>query len=202
MRSMRQVSLQKDEREKIIMSPKNNTAKKTTAPVMPARKELDVTDPRRKLTRDEWKGLTKEQKATRKAARQAARGPVKARMTKLVLQVSKRLERLSGKFEAEKPIQTALAQTSSILRTLSSDIDELPNTWSPSGRAPKHNLTAGMHVVLVEAKVAHYEELLGDDIGELEVISAVGKRVVVKTVKGGVRLFLEARHIKAAPEQA
>lgn len=178
------------------MKTNNNTAPKM--PSTTSQKSLDVTDPARKLTRDEWKGLTKEQKAARKAKRQAARGPVKARIVKLVLRYAARFDRLGKAFENDKPIQEALGKMSTGLRGVSSDIDELPDTWAPAGRKPQHSFTAGQHVQLVEAKVAHYAELLGEDIGEMVVVQAAGRRVVVKTVKGGVRLFLEARHIKAA----
>lgn len=174
---------------------KTNTAKKE-APKMP-KQDFALTDPRRKLSREEWKSLTKEQKAERKNNRIKARGPIKGRMTRLVLSYSKRAERMASKFANEKPIADALLEIAKQARLVSSDIDELPDTWMPSGRKPHYSFTAGQRVHMVEAQVAHYEELLGEDIGELEIVSAVGKRVVVKTVKGGVRLFLPAKHIKA-----
>lgn len=179
------------------MSNKNTATAKKIAPKMTTRTDLPVTDPRRKLSREEWKDLSKEQKAERKQARQAARGPIKARMVKIVLKLAARAERLSRAFDAEKPIQEALLENAKTFRLISSDVDELADGWVPSGRKVQHSFKVGDRVVMVQAQIANYENLLGDDLGELEVMNAVGKRVVCKTVKGGVRLFLPAKHIMA-----
>lgn len=180
-----------------MVTQKTNTVQKKSTPVLPVRKDLPMTDPRRKLTREEWKTLSKSDKATRKQNRIAARGPIKARMVKIVLKLAARAERLSRAFDVEKPIQEALLENAKSFRLISSDVDELADAWMPSGRKVQHSFKAGDRVVMIEAQVAHYEGLLGDDIGELEIVNAVGKRVVCKTVKGGVRLFLPAKHIKA-----
>ena len=176
---------------------KTTTAQKTTpaAPKLPS-KSLDVTDPKRKLTRDEWKGLTKEQKRARKAARSAQRGPAKQRFVKLVLRYAGRFERFGKLFEKDQEIAKSLASLVTDARGVASDIDELPESWMPAGKVAKHNFTAGMRVVLSEAKAKEYAETLGEEVGELEILNAVGRRVVCKAVKGGVRFFLEARHIK------
>lgn len=177
-----------------------NTAKNITAPKLPGTGKtagtLPLTDPRRKLTRDEWKTLSKEDKAARKAARSAQRGPAKGRFVKLVLRYASRFERMEKLFSNEKPIAEALHNIAVEARGISGDIDELAETWAPAGKAPKHNFAAGMHVVLTDAKATEYKAILGEEVGELEVLNAVGRRVVCKSVKGGVRFFLEARHIK------
>ncbi len=176
------------------------TATKTTtktAPAIPIHTNLPLTDPRRKLTRDEWKGLTKEEKAARKIARVAVRGPIKGRMVKIVLKLAMRAERLSKAFDNEKSIQDTMNAVAKNLRNVSADVDELADNWLPSGRKVENTYAAGDKVQLIDGKVKHFEDLLGEPIGVMEVINSLGRRVACKTSKGA-RLFLEARFIKAA----
>ena len=185
------------------MSKSNKSAKSSvvksapvSAPVLPDTTSLPITDPKRRLTREEWKTMTPEQKAERKLARKATRGPVRDRFVKGIARTAGRFAKLAKRFEGTA-LHVQFIDAEKVLRNLAGDVSELPDGWTPSGKGPRFSLEAGTIVVLVESKLATYKDVLGDD-ETLTVKKVVGKRVVVETADG-VKLFLPTGHVKPAP---
>jgi len=169
-----------------------NTAVKTTstaavkieAPALPA-----ITE---KLTREQWRLLTPEQKAARKLARAKDRPNARARLTRTTGKLARRAARMSSIFEGE--IGKAFAAVGAQLQALVEDIHDLPETWTPNkvGGASTPRLAPGDIVRIHEKRRAAFEGLLeADELDGLRVVKIVGKRLVCKT-ESGVKLTLAA----------
>lgn len=184
------------------MKNKNSTAHATkpSAPNMPDTTTLDVTDPKRKLTREEFIALTVEQKAKRKANKRAARGSHKQRVSKSLLRQSNKLEKLGRYFDnatdtASKDLSKQIKKLVGEVRIAVSDVDSLPDSWVPSGRRVRVDFAPGMTVIMVDGKREKYEETLSEKLGELKVVRCIGRKVVVQT-DDGLRMFLPVGHVK------
>lgn len=185
---------------------KKSTAKKhatpiVEAPVMPSvdTSKLPLTDPRRKLTREDWASMTKEQRTERRAAKRASRGPVASRYARAMARQASRLAKIARAFKNEGDIHGTLMGISQSLRDTAGDVDELGAAWVPAskGGSVRAELVVGSLVTLVPSKLAQYTELLGEDVGSLTVVKVAGKRVVLQDASG-VKIFLPVVHVKPA----
>lgn len=163
---------------------------------------LEVTDPRRKLSKDEWRALSPEQKKTRRAAVRAGRAPVKDRLSKAVGKIARRTERLAKIFSTEPSLHEAFVNTARVLRAVSGEIGELNGDWKPTkvagrGEPREAKFREGAIVRLVEKHRPQYEGLIEvDEMTGLRVDKVQGKNVRVVT-ESGVKMFLPANRLEA-----
>jgi hypothetical protein len=168
-----------------------NTAVKTTstaavkieAPALPA-----ITE---KLTREQWRLLTPEQKAARKLARAKDRPSARARLTRTTQKLARRAARMSSIFEGE--IGRAFATIGAQLQVLVEDIHDLPETWTPNKvGVSTPRLAPGDIVRIHEKRRASFEGLLeADELDGLRVEKIVGKRLILRA-ESGLKLTLAA----------
>lgn len=176
-----------------------NSKSTATAPAMPA---LSLTDPARKLTRAEWKGLTVEQKRERKANRRAARGPETSRYARSLVRMGDRIQKLAKAFHSTEgtAVGVKLSAVLAGLKEAAVAVTDLPDSWTPAhkhagGRA---DITKGSSVTLVEKKQAEYASVLnGDEAKPFTVESIVGKRGVYLSASG-IKMFLPTAHVRLA----
>ncbi|KKM86078.1 hypothetical protein LCGC14_1282620 [marine sediment metagenome] len=174
---------------------KKKTAKRSTrrkAPKPPTPEELDVTDPRRKLSKEERQSLTPEQKKARRQAARDARGPAKvqigAQLAKLETRLGKIVARLADS-DASEAGETFIKA----LRVLRSDVAELSDDWKPSrARGPvTSRFVEKQKVVLKEKKRAQYEGLLDGEF-EFTVKKVVKRQVLCWNKKTGKLVFRQS----------
>lgn len=185
------------------MKPQQKTT--TAAPKIPAvanAKELPLTDPRRKLSKAERKGLTKEQRKARIENVRASRGPAKNRFVKSFSRLAKTIEKQSGAF-ATTEIGEYLDEAVKRLRLAADEISELPTEWSPesgsAGTPKKFRFSVGETVAVVESKRKNYAGLLDDsELVSLEVLGQVGKHTRLLAQESGVKLVIESKHLVRA----
>lgn len=166
------------------------------APVMPDTTALPITDPKRRLTREEWTAMTPEQKAERRTARKATRGPVRDRFVKGIARTAGRFAKLAKRFEGTALHQQFIDAEKQI-RNLAGDVSELPDTWTPSGKAPRFTLEVGGQVTLIASKAAAYADDLHSENATLTITKIAGKNLSVKT-DDGLRLVLHSRYFRPA----
>jgi hypothetical protein len=171
--------------------------------------DLSVTDPRRKLTKEELKALSKEERKARQANRAQLRGAPKARLFKQITSIEKRVARLVGKFkdatvaaETGETISDYLRKATNLVGAASELISELPDGWTPTRGRPKQarieNLEVGMTVALATNVREDFAAVVEtSDMDSLKVVKIQGKRVLVKT-PSGMPLFLEQRLLRGA----
>ena len=182
---------------KQITAPKQGTAP-AKPPVVPTGSGLAITDPNRKLSRDEWRALSTEEKAARKSARSATRGPAKQRYTAKVGNVIKRAERLLPVLvgtDAHKHISHAIVA----LKAGREEVADLPATWQPAGAttgaAP---IEPGAMVNIRDTARAAYAGLLepAEMVG-LKVVKSLGSKLIATTA-AGVRMVIARNRIERA----
>lgn len=183
---------------KTTKSVKSASKKIVAAPAIPAldgvTEMLDVTNPARKLTRDEWRGLSIEQKRARKDAKRASRPEMKARLAKNMERFARRVSKVLGMMDVDSvdsEVQETIQALTSAKRNLlhaSEAIRELPQDWTPAtpraagaaAKAKAPRISEGDMVMIAEKRRASYEGLLSsEDMTSLRVLKIHGKRAVV-----------------------
>lgn len=173
-------------------------------PKVEANSELPLTDPKRRLTKEELKSLTKEQRAARRAAIRSTAAPSKAKIARNIERTAKRLERVARMFGGEQAaLGSAVAAAVKQLRGVVVDMDDLPDSWRPTtGKTPRAAvaaLAAGDAVQIIEKRRAQYAQFVEPEhVAKLKLDRIVGNKVVVVT-PDGVKLFLPANVIEKAP---
>lgn len=171
--------------ETIIETPKASSAP-ITAPALPTAVSLD------KMSREEWRALTPEQKAARKAARAANRPSVRARLARTVGKLVRRIGRLSSIFAGQDGVTDELARAKAALDGALDTIALLPQDWTPKSVAvpgtPK--LAVGDIVAIHPKRRSAFEGLLeANELDGLRVTKIVGKRLVCQA-EGGTKITL------------
>lgn len=167
-----------------------------TMPTMPT---LGVTDPKRKLTREEWRALSPADRSARKAATRASRPELKTRLSRVSAKMSKRALRLATTFAGVAGVEESLRNAAMLLGASSLEMSTLPDGWRPAGRgnepkAPKFQ--TGQAVKITASQRANYEGVIeADELDDLTVVAVKGKQVVVRTA-GGTRMFLPIKAIE------
>jgi hypothetical protein len=174
--------------------------KRKAAPALPAKPEKgDPTDPKTRLTREEVKALTPEQRKARRQARMAKRGPIKARFEKQVLSMERRLKRvirLVGTDLDEDAGKEALLALGTIAKT----IRGLDENWKPSGsRGSAEEIAVGGSVGIRTKRIAEYadffEDIDSDATGTFTVTRVSEKMVFVAIGKSTIPL--PRNHVRA-----
>jgi hypothetical protein len=179
---------------------KNN--KPVSAPKLPNLKAMDVTDPRRKLTKTEVKAMTKEQRQARQAALRTARGPARTRFVRLTFRLFKSCEKFAVVFANEPAIRETFSECEDSLHALAGKIAELPAEWAPAKKisAKRAAISPNALIEIRPEKSKMYEDILGET-PELTVVRVIGKRIVALT-QDGTKLFLPLNHVRAAVKEA
>jgi len=152
-----------------------------------------------KLTREEWRALTPEQKAARKLAKKANAPALKARLARTVGKLVRRVERLRSIFEGEDAVTDELAIASVALHGALNGVDALSNDWKPAAGSANATSTPRLNVGdLVDVhpkRRSSFEGLLdANELTGLHVLKVVGKRYVVQS-ESGTRLTLAVNQI-------
>lgn len=176
------------------MATRKKTAKKSSsrrkAPKPPTEEELDVTDPRRKLSKEERSALTPEQKKERRKLAREARGPAKVQIEKQLNKLDTRLARIVSRFAGSEAHEAGEALIKA-MRVLRSDVAELPDDWKPakaSGGTMVARFEKGQTVELKERKRPQYKEILGGEF-ELKIEKVVGRQVLCRHASVGKLVF-------------
>lgn len=189
------------------MAKKNNTAAKTNTTTTSAKIAAPPAPPAvttEKLTREQWRALSPEEKAARKLARAATRPSPKGRLTRTTSKLSRRAGRLSSIFGGD--IGKNFAQIAGMLAALSEEIAELPADWKPagstSGAASTPRFAVGDIVAVHPKRRDSFAGLLeANELDGLRIVKIVGKRCVAQS-ESGTRLTLALNTIArpAAPK--
>lgn len=175
-------------------APKAPTTKAITPPALPV-----VANATKKLTREEWRALSPEQKRARKEAKRASTsGAGKllsslSRMEKMGRNIS---AALSGDEAAQATARKVLGQLGELRETL----EALPEDWQPARKASsagtrEARFKVGDRVAIAEKRRSAYEGLI-DDMENLVVVTLAQKRAVLDA--GGVRIVLPLNMIVPA----
>ncbi len=169
---------------------KKTTRKKATrkkSPKPPASDELDVTDPRRKLSKEERQALTPEQKKARRKAARDARGPAKVQIGTQLAKMETRLGRITSRLVDSDASEAGEAFIKA-LRVLRSDVAELSDDWKPArARGPvTARFVEKQTVRLKEKKRKQYEDLLDGNF-EFKVTKIAGRRVMCRHIESKTR---------------
>lgn len=174
------------------------TASRKVAPRIPMAIAGTVTDPNRKLTRDEWRALSPEEKRTRKDAKRANRPAVAARLAKNCDRLARRLgkmgQMLNTSNDGDAAIHGALLIAAANILVARDNYLALPSDWAPKttstyvAKGPK--FAVGDTVAIHAKRRAAYDGLLSEaEMVSLKIVKVAGKRVVVVT-EGMTRMFL------------
>ena len=175
---------------------KKKTTKKTSrkrasrkSPKPPASDELDVTDPRRKLSKEERQALTPEQKKTRRKAARDARGPAKVQIGTQLAKLETRLVKLTHRLDGSDAAEASEALVKAI-RVLRSDVAELSDDWKPARASGPvtARFVAKQKVQLKEKKRSQYTEILEGEFS-MKVEKVVGRQVLCRHPKVGRLVF-------------
>jgi hypothetical protein len=199
--------------ERRRMSQKNKikvaATSKTDVPAVPKgskkmsaeeRAALPVTDPRRRLTSEERKALTPDQRKARKAAILARRGPAKGRFHKLVLRMHKRAAQIAARLDGSGDAAQDASGAAHALKQLAGAIDALPADWKPAAgkgaaRAPKFE--PGTMVQIKKELRERYTDLIpADELDGLVVVACKGSEALVRA-EGGTKLFVPSKNLEA-----
>lgn len=195
------------------MSNKKNSARKivpqsvVTVETEEQTPAVEATTAPRKLTREEWKLLSPEEKKAARAAKRANRPSPAPRLGKNMARLVKRLARVVSMIDAskdgseEQAAAECLGNARNLLDAAAGHFENFPANWKPVARAARGETTskfeAGQFVQIAEKRRASFEGLLeADEMLELRVVKVVGKKLVLAT-EGGVRMVLPQNVIAA-----
>ena len=180
------------------------TAVAPVAPAIPMATEGSITDPKRRLTREEWREMSPEEKRARREARAAARPGVSARLAKNMDRFARRCRKVLAMLGEGDETENARLQMSRAVVSLAAAQEafaELPVGWQPTRRAGAEReakFAIGDFVSIHEKRRGNYDGLLdADEMSDLRVIKIAGKRLVVQT-EGGTRMFLPTNAVVRA----
>jgi len=169
------------------------TSRPVAVPALPA--ELP------KLTREQWRALSPEEKRARKEAKRASAATGVAKLKSSLTRAQKmvrNIERALGEEAAAGDARKALA----LLNELGESLTALPDGWKPTRSTTptrEARFKVGDVVAIAEKRRAAYEGLIAD-MDALTVERLAGKRAVVNA--GGVRLVLPLNMIVPAKPKA
>ncbi len=140
-----------------------------------------------KLTRDEWRSLSKEEKAARKAARRATRGETgnaKGRALRSLVLVDRIFARLHTRLEGFGDIQAQMKMVGVSVKQIALTLErEVPTEWKPAKLASKslRHVYAIGDVICVRAHAKkHFDGIVEESqLGTLKVVAAGEKRLIV-----------------------
>jgi len=166
--------------------------------------DLPITDPRRKLTKEERKALSPEDRKARRAAKQANRAPYAMRTSLLLTKFANKLGKISKMLSENKEIAESVHGCAEMLRDATIDLQELPEDFRPAKlRDEAITYKPGSFVRLTDAKQEQYAELLDEkDMVGLKVISQTGKNVALEAPHSKIRIVLPAGHVRPEMKQA
>lgn len=194
---------------------KQNHSKKITpsnpnkAPALPAasrkmtaeqRAELPVTDPRRRLSKEERKALKPDERKARKAAILAKRGPAKGRYHRLVVKTAKRFSKIASMLAGSEQHAEAVETAKKIL-DFAGTLDGLPADWKPAragASAQTAKFAPGDMVQIKPDQRGRFDGLLPkDELDGLVVVQCKGREVLVRS-ESGTKIFVQTKVIEAA----
>lgn len=170
------------------------------APAVPVAIEGSVTDPTRKLTREEWRALSPDEKRARKEAKRTNRPELAARFAKNMTRFARRISKLSAMIDknAHTDLARALTTAREALHEAAVGYEALPTGWQPlksEGVQREAKFGVGDMVDIHAKRRSNYDGLLdADEMTGLRITKVAGKRLVVQT-ESGTRLFLPSNAV-------
>lgn len=167
-------------------APKAPTTKAITPPALPV-----VANATKKLTREEWRALSPEQKRARKEAKRASTsgaGKLLSSLSRMEKMGRNIASALAGDEASVATARKVLGQLGELRETL----EALPETWQPARKATgtgtrEARFKVGDRVAIAEKRRSAYEGLI-DDMENLVVVTLAQKRAVLDAK--GVRIVL------------
>jgi hypothetical protein len=188
------------------MAKHNNSNKRSivqqSVAVEVAPEAVEATAPKMKMTREEWRALSPDEKRATRVARRANRPNPAPRLGKTIARMARQCDKVADMLRkdeigVEMDAAYALVMARSALTRVVEAFAALPADWRPLGHSAvgTSKFGAGDFVQIAEKRRSSFVGLLeADEMLELRVVKVVGKKLVLQT-EGGTRLVLPANII-------